>query len=228
MLPFVILRTQLEELKEQISVEHQAQIDANLKSTIDTPEIHAIISRVLSGTGVTSADELSKEVISEIAKYASNTSHVQQILNLSDFDRFELTSKINTLLAFDTRRIKSITDDINASLACVKRIRKKMERSSVDNYDEYLQLKSDLNEEKSAHTQQLLEIEKELHMLREQKAVSSAKLSKARSNYETLLKNNPLMIFQLEPFWHSMNCNIFSIKRVSGLLRKDSVNALPV
>lgn len=191
-LPFIILRAQLEELKEQISVEHQAQIDANLKSTIDTPEIHAIISKVLSNTGVASADKLSKEVISEIAKYASNTSHVQQILNLSDFDRFELTSKINTLLAFDTRRIKSTTDDINASLACVKRIRKKMERSSVENYDEYLQLKSDLNEEKSAYTQQLLEIEKELHMLREQKAVSSAKLSKARSNYETLLKKQSI------------------------------------
>jgi len=191
-LPFVILKGQLEELKKQISIEHQAQIDANLKSTIDTPEIHDIISRTLKEAGVESADQLSKGVINEIAKYANNTSHVQQILNLSDFDRFELTAKINSLLVFDTSRIKLTTDDINASLACVKRIRKKMERSSVDNYDEYLQLKSDLNEEKSASTQQLLEIEKELHILREQKAVSFARLSKARSNYETLLKKQSI------------------------------------
>lgn len=191
-LPFIIVKDQLRELKEQIAVEHQAQIDANLKTTIDTPEIHAIISRVLINTGIASAEELSRNVINEIAIFASNTSHVQQILNLSDFDRFELTSKINALLAFDVRRIKSTTDDINASLKCVKRIRKKMERSSVDNYDEYLRLKSELNEQKSALTQQLLEIEKELHQLREQKAVSAAKLSKARNNYETLLKKQSI------------------------------------
>ena len=191
-LPFIILRSQLEDLKAQISLEHQAQIDANLKSTIDTPEIHSIISKVLSRTGISSADHISNEVIGEIAKYASNTSHVQQILNLSDYDRFELTSKINALLAFDTRRIQSTTDDINASLAHVKRIRKKMERSSVDNYDEYLQLKSDLNEKKTAFMQQLLETEKELNLLREQKAVSAARLSKARNNYETLLKKQSI------------------------------------
>ena len=191
-LPFIILRSQLEDLKAQISLEHQAQIDANLKSTIDTPEIHSIISKVLSRTGISSADHISNEVIGEIAKYASNTSHVQQILNLSDYDRFELTSKINALLAFDTRRIQSTTDDINASLAHVKRIRKKMERSSVDNYDEYLQLKSDLNEKKTAFMQQLLETEKELNLLREQKAVSAARLSKARNDYETLLKKQSI------------------------------------
>ena len=42
-LPFIILSTQLEELRTQIAIEHKAQIDANVKNTIDTPEIHAII-----------------------------------------------------------------------------------------------------------------------------------------------------------------------------------------
>lgn len=190
------LRSEIEELFEKLYVNERAYTVIKLRAEGQTLE------QVGNRLGVTRERVRQIEMkvkrtfarlhISEIAKYASNTSHVQQILNLSDFDRFELTSKINTLLAFDTRRIKSTTDDINASLACVKRIRKKMERSSVDNYDEYLQLKSDLNEEKSAYTQQLLEIEKELHMLREQKAVSSAKLSKARSNYETLLKKQSI------------------------------------
>ena len=86
-----------------------------------------------------------------IASYASYTSQITPVLNLSDFDRFELTAKINNLLAYDTNRIKAATDDIKASLKCVKRIRKKMERSSIENYDGYLQMKSDLNEQKLTH-----------------------------------------------------------------------------
>ena len=65
-----------------------------------------------------------------------------------DFDRFELTSKINSLLAFDVTRIKAATDDIEASLNHLEKNSKKMERSSIENYEGYLRSKSDLNEEK--------------------------------------------------------------------------------
>ena len=111
-LPFIILRTQLEELKTQIALEHKAQVDANVKSTIDTPEIKSIISGVLSRANIELADDISEKVIYEIASYASHTSQITPILNLSDFDRFELTAKINSLLAYDTNRVKEATDDI--------------------------------------------------------------------------------------------------------------------
>lgn len=191
-LPFIILKTQLENLKTQIALEHKAQIDANVKSTIDTPEIKSIISGVLSRANIDLADDISEKVIYEITSYASHTSQIAPILNLSDFDRYELTAKINSLLAYDIGRIKTATDDIKASLQCVKRIRKKMERSSIENYDGFLQMKSDLNEQKSMCSQQLLEVDKELQALRAQKAVSAAKLTKAKSDYETLLKKQSI------------------------------------
>ena len=67
-----------------------------------------------------------------------------------------------------------------------------MERSSIENYDGYLQMKSDLNEQKSKCTQQLLEVDKELQELRAQKAISASKLSKAKSDYEALLKKQSI------------------------------------
>lgn len=191
-LPFIILKTQLEDLKTQIALEHKAQIAANVKSTIDTPEIKSIISGVLSRANIDLADDISEKVIYEITSYASHTSQIAPILNLSDFDRYELTAKINSLLAYDIGRIKTATDDIKASLQCVKRIRKKMERSSIENYDGFLQMKSDLNEQKSMCSQQLLEVDKELQALRAQKAVSAVKLTKAKSDYETLLKKQSI------------------------------------
>lgn len=191
-LPFIIMRSELVELKNQISLEHKAQVDANVKNTIDTPEIKSIIFNVLNGAGVDLSDAITKKIVSEIISYTDITSKITPILNLSEFDKFELISKINSMIAFDTGRIKTATTEINASLNCVKRIRKKIERSSVENYEGFLQAKNDLNEEKIAKTQRLLEIDKELQDLRAQKAITSARLAKAKSNYEAILKKQSI------------------------------------
>ena len=191
-LPFIILQTQLEDLKDQIMIEHKAQVDANVKSTIDTPEIKSIIANVLDMSGIELSDTITEKIIDEIVDYTNTTASITPILNLSDFDRFELTSKINSLLSFDTSRIKAATDDIEASLNHVKRIRKKMERSSIENYEGYLKAKSDLNEEKAEKTLKLIEIDAELQKCRADKAVSSAKLAKAKASYEAVLKKQSI------------------------------------
>lgn len=191
-LPFVILQPQLEALKDQIMIEHKAQIDANVKSTIDTPAIKSIIANVLDMSGIELSDTITNKIIYEIVDYTNETASVTPILNLSDFDRFELTSKINSLLAFDVSRIKAATDEIEASLNHVKRIRKKMERSSIESYEGYLQSKSNLNEEKAEKTMTLVRIDAELQKYRADKAVSAAKLAKAKASYEAVLKKQSI------------------------------------
>lgn len=191
-LPFIILRTQLEELQKQIEVEHKAQIDANVKNTIDTPPIKDIIENVLQNAGVELSGDITEKIIDDIIDYTSKTAAIKPILNLSDLDRYELNSKINSLNSFDVERIKAATDDIEASLKHVKRIRKKMECSSVENYEAYLQAKSDLNEKKAEKTVNLVKIDSELQKYRADKAVSSSKLAKAKSNYEVLLKKQSI------------------------------------
>lgn len=191
-LPFIILRSKLVELKDQIALEHKSQINLNLHSTIDTPEVRNIILKVLQDSGIELSNDITDKIIYDISNYSSQIGNIESILNLSDFDRFEIIAKINSLLAFDTGRIKEATDDIDASLKCVKRIRKKIERSNIENYDEYLQKKSELNEQKAKLIQQLLELDKELQQLRANKAITSSKLSKAKSDYEAVLKKQSI------------------------------------
>lgn len=191
-LPFIILRTQLEDLQKQIEIEHKAQINANVKNTIDTPPIKHIIANVLDNSGIELSGDITDKIIDEIIDYTSKTSTIKPILNLSDLDRYELNSKINSLNSFDVSRIKVATDDIEASLKHVKRIRKKMECSSVENYEAYLQAKSDLNEKKAEKTVNLVKIDSEFQKYRADKAVSSSKLAKAKSDYEILLKKQSI------------------------------------
>lgn len=191
-LPFIILREQLFELKDQIMLEQKAQVDANVKDTIDNPAIHSIINKVLDDAHIELSKNITQKIIAEICDYTSATEIITPILNLSNLDCNELNSKINWLTAFDIDRIKKATDEIEASLQYTKRIRKKMEKSSIDNYDEYLQKKSELNEQKAQNTSKLLEIEKEIQRLKSDKAVTSSRLSKAKANYEEILKKRSI------------------------------------
>jgi len=191
-LPFIMLRDELEELGKQIEIEHKAQVDANVKKSIDTPPIKGIITNVLQNSGVELVEDITEKIIDEIISFTDRTASVNPILNLSDFDRYELNSKISSLRAFDIGRIKTATEDIEASLKHVKRIRKKLECSSVDNYDSYLKAKSDLNEIKADKMAALIKIDSELQKYRADKAVSSSKLAKAKSTYEVLLKKQSI------------------------------------
>lgn len=191
-LPFIILRDKLIELKEQIKFEHQIQIAVNVKDAISTPYIRAIISQILNDAHVEPSEDITEKIISEICASASDNEKITPILNLSNLDGYELNSKINSYLAFDIDRIKKATEDIKASLQHTKRIRKKVERSSVDNYDEYLQKKSKLNEQKAQLTSLLLEIEKEIQQLKSDKAITESRLVKAKSSYEALLKKRSI------------------------------------
>lgn len=71
-------------------------------------------------------------------------------------------------------------------------IRKKMERSSIESYEGYLQSKSNLNEEKVEKTMTLVRIDAELQKYRADKAVSAAKLAKAKASYEAVLKKQSI------------------------------------
>lgn len=187
-LPFVILRTELQKLQAQINTEHKARIDANLRSVISTYEVKSIINGVLANAGVELNKDITKKIIEEIVAHTDETSNITPVLGLSEKDELALTAKINSLLLFDTNRVKEATNDIDGSLRTTKRIREKMDKCSIDNYEEYLESKSELNEQKSQLISKLMEIDKELQAYRAEKAVSASKLAKAKADYEVYLK----------------------------------------
>lgn len=187
-LPFVILRTELQKLQAQINTEHKARIDANLRNVISTYEVKSIINGVLANAGVELNKDITKKIIEEIVAHTDETSNITSVLGLSEKDELALTAKINSLLSFDTNRVKEATHDIEGSLRTTKRIREKMDKCSIDNYEEYLESKSELNEQKSQYISELLELDKELQAYRAEKAVSASKLAKAKADYEVYLK----------------------------------------
>lgn len=186
-LPFIILRQQLGELKEQVVLEQKSQVYQSVKNTVNTQEIKTIISSTISKAGVEFSEDLSEKIVCEICDFV-NISDTKTLLNLSEHDQYELIAQINSLISFDIKRIKKATDEIEESLKSSGQIRKKMERSSTHDYEDYLKKKSDLNELRSQKSQKLLEINEDLQSLREQKSDSALQLAKIKKDYENVLK----------------------------------------
>ena len=191
-LPFIIVKQELASLKGRMNYEHNAIINASLVTALDDPDLLAVIKKVLSSSGIDLSEDITNKIAFEVKEYANSFGQNTRILNLSEMDRIELIGKINSILAFDTNRIKSATDEINSSLNCVKRIRQKMEKSSVDSYDTFLQRKSELNERKAALIKDLLNLDQELQSLRSELAVATANMTKARESYELFLKKQSI------------------------------------
>jgi len=191
-LPFIILRNQLEYLKYQIELEDKFQTGMSFKKSIDSEPIRAILANTFELSGINFADDLTQKVIDEIQDYFDHMDDSQIILNLSKRDQFDLIAKINNLINFDSNRIKEATDIIESSLKRAKQIRTKMEKSSIENYDEYLKRKSDINELKSKLSNEIFECEKEISSLREELKSSETQLKKARENYELILKKKSI------------------------------------
>lgn len=187
-LPFVILRTELQKVQAQINAEHKARIDANLRRVISTYEVKSIINGVLADSGVELNKDITEKIIEGIVAYTDEASDIIPILGLSEKDELALIAKINSLLLFDTNSVKDATRDIEESLKTTKKIREKMNKCSIDNYEEYLESKSKLNEQKSHLISKLMELDKKLQTYTTEKAVSASKLAKAKAEYETYLK----------------------------------------
>lgn len=186
-LPFVILREQLKALKEQIIIEEQKQASLSFREVLHAPKIRESLIGMFDSIGNELSYDLTDKVIAVLSG-AVETDNQEQILNLSNRERFELIAKVNNLLGFDTGRIRSATKSIDASLARVKQIRKKMEKSDDTEAEEYFARKEALLSHKQEALQKLLTVERQIDALVLEKSNIDGQVKKAQQKYEEFLK----------------------------------------
>lgn len=186
-LPFIILREQLSQLKVRVMEEDQFQTSLAFRERLASPDIKSQLIDTFLSLGIDFSEDLSDKVISVLAATVKEPQQ-EQILNLSKRERYDLLAKINNLLAFDTSRIRSATTSIESSLARVKQIRKKMDKSDASGAEEYFVEKERLLSEKQSALQRLLEVERKIDALTYEQAEIDTKVKKAQQKYEEFLK----------------------------------------
>lgn len=186
-IPFIILRDQLIQLRTQIIAEEQQQTAYAFQTTLNTPSAHNRLFELFSEFGVKDPLFLSERVISSLSD-AVKADDTPLILNLSKREYMDVTARISTLLAFDTKKIIAEVKAIEDSLKISKRIRKKLDKSDASTADAFFAEKERLLSLKQDQLQQMLAAERKVLELKEACEEAKAKEKAAKKKYEEFLK----------------------------------------
>lgn len=187
-LPFVILRSELLDLRRQIETEDRLQESMAIQEGLSTKRVSTRLEETFAAVGIEFAPDLSEKVVAVLKGLFVTQADIIPILFLSKQEQLDLISKINNLIAFDTTRVQSAVDSIASSLHRVKQIRKKMDASDVSNYDAYFKKKEVLLDNKSRLMQLSLDAERQMDTLHSKDAEIENIVKKSKQKYEEFLR----------------------------------------
>ena len=173
-IPFIMLRKQILELKAQIENENQALKYTYFCEILNSPAIRALIEDKLAD-------------ISSVAFEGFGTDK-EPILNLSLEQNSVLLAQINHILSFKQEKVEKCKKAIKRSLNLTAKIRKEIEGSSITSVQEYMKRRAQLFEEKSALLVQRVELEQQLVAQRETLDLAEQQLNKVQAKLEDELK----------------------------------------
>ena len=173
-IPFIMLRKQILELKAQIENENQALKYTYFCEVLNSPAIRALIEDKLAD-------------ISSAAFEGFGTDKAP-ILNLSLEQNSVLVAQINHILSFEQEKVEKCKKAIKRSLNFTAKIRKEIEGSSITSVQEYMKRRAQLFEEKSALLVQRVELEQQLVAQKEALALAEQQLNRVQARLEDELK----------------------------------------
>lgn len=173
-IPFIMLRKQILELKAQIENENQALKYTYFCEVLNSPAIRALIEDKLADISSVAFDEFGTDK--------------EPILNLSLEQNSVLLAQINHILSFEQEKVEKCKKAIKRSLNLTAKIRKEIEGSSITSVQEYMKRRAQLFEEKSALLVQRVELEQQLVAQRETLDLAEQQLNKVQAKLEDELK----------------------------------------
>lgn len=171
--PFIILKEEISNLKNQIKIENQVIKYKNFCDVINTQGIKEMISNI---------EELKEKAFLLFGN--ENNSY----LNLSLEQTSLVNSQINNILSFDKKKIIKYKKAIKDSIVLSAELRKELDNSSISTVKDYMEAKVKLFEEKSKFLFERVELEEKLNFSKIELSEYENKFSKAQLKIEEELK----------------------------------------
>ncbi len=185
-IPYLILKDKLLDLEKQIEIEEkivkkEAIVDLFSEDNIDKilSSINKITIKVK--TDVTSA--LNNFINNSLGNIEGNI-----VLGLSAQERNELISQIEKHKAFDSSKIKTLSNLIKKSKNDSQKLRKQMEKSNIDFYEDFFKSKNDIINEKTQIESNISKIQ--IEIFKNQTILDTIQLEykRVKKEYEEELK----------------------------------------
>lgn len=184
-IPYVILQNKLIKLKNQIETEEKLAKKLAITEFINKQTLNELLSDDLD-------EKTCKKTIDIICKFIDKKISVKKdekiILGLSIEEKNEVLMQINKHLNFDKNAISELTLKIKTSLDSSQKLRKVLEKSNIDKYQEFVEMKEELLSKKSEIETNIKN--KEIEIFKTQNSFDSkqSEYKKLKKEYEEELK----------------------------------------
>lgn len=192
LLPFALLPQLIEQTLDQIQQEKDHQTYQTLKRSLQDGKFYDVLSDAVKNIGSVDIDHDTQQLYSKISEYLldSKWEQFEPLLGLSSDDEGQVRAIVSRVSSFDKKALKNYKKRISASIESSKKIRARLQSTSIENFEEYMKLLADLEERlkvssiKQTHAQELLTIKKE------ETEQQLSKLHALKKEFETQLKRH--------------------------------------
>lgn len=193
-LPFLILKNELEELRQQIRLESYIASNRTIKARILKDETKETLKQRLTPYLKSSSSRLDDhffEALYEAVKYDC-LEDTKEILKLSEREQINLLSKIEEYISFDENTILNAESAIKKSLSKTKRLRQKSDSKEVLTSSDYLSKKNELLTQIDVLRKQVVGLTSKKAQLDEVLDLAKQELSKADAKLKDVLKEKSI------------------------------------
>ena len=165
-LPFVILSDLVRQVLPQLQDEKEHQTYQTLKMSLENDAFSAVLENSVRAMGSQHVCKDAQDLFASISNYLLDKKWEEfvPLFGLSSDEEGQVQSVISRVNTFDPRVFARSQKRINTSLEKTKEIRSRLQSSSIENVESYMQTLSVLEEDlkiaelKKAHTEELLSI----------------------------------------------------------------------
>ena len=165
-LPFVMLPELVNMVLPQMQAEKEHQTYQALKKSLEKEDFAVVLENAVRAIGSNHTEQDSRHLLKSISDYLLDKKweKFEPLFGLSSDEEGQVRSVINRVNTFDPRVFARSQKRINISLEKSKEIRARLQTSSIENVESYMQILSILEEElkiaalKKEHAQAILDI----------------------------------------------------------------------
>jgi len=220
LLPFLIVKNEIAQIQAQLNIEDKNRKYNNFCEVLNSDGMKAYLK--------SSGQDHIMSSITQVA-FEQYGHQAQSILDLSFEDNALVMGQIKDILSFEDEKIGKAKKTIKTSLKKCTTLRQEIEKSSVDQIQNYMKKKTELLENKSNLLNNQIVLENTLHDAEENYRLETGKLEKVRIALEDELKKKSIndisskAIIMLEKLQLSLYHK--QIRKVETFFRKE-INVL--
>ena len=185
-IPYIILNEKLKKLKEQIEDEDKLSMKLAVMKLVNKESLKKLIGNVFD-------KKVQDKLIDKICSYIDEKTKVESdnnfiLLGLSNQEKGEVLSQIEKHNNFDKSIILKLYEEIKKSLSKTQRIRKTLEKSNIEHYEEFLKVKQNFLNTKSELYETLNLLDVEMAKMQTHLEIEQEVFKKVKKEYEEVLK----------------------------------------